>query len=366
MSLNELERRLLRLQGSGGSTKLETSSLQTRLRNLQEPENLRTHTLESLQHKFSSIFGQPEVHTMPTPSTTTAVDIYLAAVQEQDDWQEDEWNSSSSSSSKVNMAQQAFLGSNSGIDLNDVSILLAQAHDAVRLSAQPSGATYNSNNNDYDEDDEDDEVAAIIQASKEEVLLDNKYGKLVVPTGVGTEEHRQKKKEHKKNTEKKKKKKKKKNERKKKKHQRKKKRNQQSSFSSDSASSDYTSTSSDSSQSSSVSSDSSSDSDNVDNHSGGRRKRKRNKTKNTADTAEGRDVVNSFKQEEADTLNRLREAVRNEGRDSDLVRLLAQKLVQLRKLEKKRLYDEVTSLKFKNKFGIDTSTSTSTSASGTK
>ena len=353
--LNELERRLLRLQGSGGSTNLETSTLQQRLRNLQEPEKLQTHTLESLQHKFSSIFGQPEVRTMPTPSTTTAVDIYLAAVREQDDWQDDEWNFSSSSSSKVIMAQQAFLGSNVGIDSNDVSMLLAQAHDAVRLSAQPIGATYNRNNNDYDEDDqedEDDEVAAIIQASKEEVLLDNKYGNLVVSTGVETEEHRQKKKEHKKNTKKKKKKKKKKKERKKKKHQSKKSRKKQFSSSSDSASSEYTSsdsTSSDSSQNSSVSSDSSSHSDN-DNHSG-RRKRKRNKAKSTTDTTEDRDVVNSFKQEEADTLNRLREAVRNEGRDSDLVRLLAQKLVQLRKLEKKRLHDEVTSLKFKNKLG---------------
>ena len=338
--LNELERRLLRLQGSGGSTNLETSTLQQRLRNLQEPEKLQTHTLESLQHKFSSIFGQPEVRTMPTPSTTTAVDIYLAAVREQDDWQDDEWNFSSSSSSKVIMAQQAFLGSNVGIDSNDVSMLLAQAHDAVRLSAQPIGATYNRNNNDYDEDDqedEDDEVAAIIQASKEEVLLDNKYGNLVVSTGVDTEEHRQKKKEHKKNTKKKKKKKK-----KEKKHQSEKSRKKQFSSSSDSASSEYTS-------SDLTSSDSSSHSDN-DNHSG-RRKRKRNKAKSTTDTTEGRDVVNSFKQEEADTLNRLREAVRNEGRDSDLVRLLAQKLVQLRKLEKKRLHDEVTSLKFKNKLG---------------
>ena len=180
-------------------------------------------------------------------------------------------------------------------------------------------------------------MAAIIQASKEEVLLDNKYGNLVVSTGVDTEEHRQKKKEHKKNTKKKKKKKK-----KEKKHQSKKSRKKQFSSSSDSASSEYTS-------SDLTSSDSSSHSDN-DNHSG-RRKRKRNKAKSTTDTTEGRDVVNSFKQEEADTLNRLREAVRNEGRDSDLVRLLAQKLVQLRKLEKKRLHDEVTSLKFKNKLG---------------
>lgn len=54
--------------------------------------------------------------------------------------------------------------------------------------------------------------------------------------------------------------------------------------------------------------------------------------------------------EEADILNHLRAAVRDEGVDSDLACLLAQKLVQIRE-EKKRLHDEVTSLKFKNKLG---------------
>jgi hypothetical protein len=353
--LKELERRLLRLKGHDST--ISESDLHKRLENLQ-PETLQSYTYESLQQRFSSLFGSKTTNS-PTANTTTAttattnttpttaVDIYLAAIQEQDDWFEDDddfinWNSSLSSlsssslsSSNLNLAQNAFLtGGGELLDNNkDVNSLLAEAQDAVRLSSTSGGIfEYQAVG---DEENEDDEIATIIQASKDEALLASKYGHL-----LPTEEHDKKKKK-------------------------KKKIKRRSPSSSESDSSESCSSSSESSSSESDSSSSLSSDDDSGKRKGKRKREKKEKKKKKKKKGKGKGKgkggtfsttptllsatsVSIFKQEEAETLNRLRQAIRAEGKDSKLVRLLAQKLVQLRKSEKNRLQHEVSQMVLNN------------------
>ena len=87
------------------------------------------------------------------------------------------------------------------------------------------------------------------------------------------------------------------------------------------------------------------DDDNDDDDDDRSRKSDSRKTKRPKAKKDHNLPTDAFKKDEADTLDRLREAVRLEGKDSDLVRLLAQKLIQLRKAEKRRLKHEVNMLK---------------------
>ena len=316
--LTDLEKRLLRLQGLDCTSSNE-QELQERLNNLQAPETLHSHTHQDLAARFSSIFGAPDVSTTPTPDAAASgvVDIYLAAVvAAQDGSDTDNWEHEES------MSQQAFLGSSGGNFSNEAADLMAEAQDAVRMSATVVGGFgIHHNHGEEDEDeDEDEEVLAIIQASKDEIRLSNKYGEDKDQKKTTKSLHKKHKTKHKK------------------KQKRKQKKKRRRSFSSDSDSE-----SSDShSDSESASSDSSSDGDS---DRGSRKHKRDRKEEGAATQATPVTPVEEFKVEEANTLARLRDAVRAEGKDSELVKLLASKLVQLRKQEKRRLRTEIQSLK---------------------
>ena len=313
-NLSDLERRLNRLNGTS-----DEASLQHRLNQLQ-PETLTSHTHQSLTARFASIFGSSDLP-VSTSSNNDEVEAYLTAAA-QGDWS-DEDDDSSGNNTQLNMAQQAFMGSGGGEDADAVSALLSEAQDAIRMSASVAHHTTNMIPDDENDDDEDAAVLAIINASKDELLLASKFGV--------TDDAADHKKTHKK-----------------------KKRNDSSS-----------SESSDSESSETSSNDDSSDYSSDEERRRKKRKRtknkkkkkkiKRNKTKSqkeksstNSDTLIQETPYSLFKKEELETLNRLREAARNEGEESELVRLLATRLVQLRKSEKQRLRQEVRMQKLNN------------------
>ena len=320
-NLSDLERRLNRLNGTS-----DEASLQHRLNQLQ-PETLTSHTHQSLTERFASIFGSSDLP-VSTSSNNDEVEAYLTAAA-QGDWS-DEDDDRPGNNVQLNMAQQAFMGSGGGEDADAVSALLSEAQDAIRMSASVAHHTTNMIPDDENDDDEDAAVLAIINASKDELLLDSKYGV--------TDDAADHKKTHKK-----------------------KKRNDSSS-----------SESSDSESSETSSDDDSSDYSSDEERRRKKRKRKKNKKKkkkikrnktksqkekSSTNSDNQRELQNTliqetpyslFKKEELETLNRLREAARNEGEESELVRLLATRLVQLRKSEKQRLRQEVRMQKLNN------------------
>ena len=178
-NLSELERRLLKLQDNNSTS---TQSLQTRLQTLQG-ESLQTHTYASLQSRFSSIFGASDIPiTSNISGTDLATEAYLSAAQGSGkDWYDDEedaaWNGGGGGTHETSMATAALFGSNVGhADDDEISNLLAEAQDAVRMSSSVAGGYRDTRVDGNEDEDEDDEVAAIIQASKDEIHLHNKFG----------------------------------------------------------------------------------------------------------------------------------------------------------------------------------------------
>ena len=353
-TLSELEIRLRKLQGNDSSNE---EQLQQRLANL-EPERLEKHTFESLTQRFTSIFGTSTTdshshshsYSHSSVSNETVVDAFLAATRqndEADDWYDEDEDSNWNGATNFRMAQNAFLGSNSGSE-DAVTALLMEAQDMIRISAKGGTSSFGVVNNvmsrdenEGEEEGEDDEVAAIIRASQDEALLDSKYGP---PTKA------KKKRKRKKNS---------------KKNNKKKSRTNFSDSSNESSNSSDSSCSSDSSSATDDSSDSSDFDEKRRQHRKRKPKRKtkkqnnnkrHSKKKRSDSSEEGADndqlqaqsrqqnqeiPVNKFQEEEEQVLNRLRDAVRNEGRDSELVNLLATRLVQIRKAEKVRLKNQI-------------------------
>ncbi len=288
--------------------------LRRRFRAIKGPESPCNLTHAQLAERFRKIFGDGgrgesvgEVKSRNVNVTSPLddeVEAYLEAARQGDGHagignDRSEWND-------MDMVYQSFTDGRmvygSTGDDDDVALLLEQAKEAVRLSAGDDLLNSHSYTNSESDEDEDTAVAHVIEASREEARLALKYE----TNFSGLARPRQIKKKNKKHKNKNK----------------NKKRGQSSDSASDHSSKDCDSSGSDSSTGSSTGS---SDSD--------RGMRTQDSAFSPSYFAKPRHESREeeYRREEAETLNRLREAVRDEGQDSDLVRILAKRLISLRK-----------------------------------
>ena len=356
--MEDLERRLLRLRGE--SEQVTEEDLLRRLRAIKEPQSLSNLSYDNLAERFDRIFngvnmsksgcGTKTASANGSPNEPSPLDdtvaAYLAAAEEQCLIGEN-LPGSIPGSQEFDMVSQAFLGNDySNFDLSHqgnaedtgVAQLLQQAQDAVRLSKNSKASECNHLQSSSSEVDEDDEMARIIIASREEAELDLKYSMQNKPSTLSDGKKGRRKK-------------------KKKKKKRKNKGSSAGRAINPSRRRSYESCGEEDSESSSSSSrDSLSDSD-----SGLSRSSSIDSVADTQNTVSTTSRSSSpaaaaaaaaaaapvtrmksahvsqeeeYRREEEDTMNRLRAAVREEGKESELVRILAKRLITLRKSRK--------------------------------
>ena len=305
------------MRGATPSETVTEEDLRRRFRALKEPESPCNLSHAQLAERFKNIFGDSGVvgnsesrgPIRPSSPLDIAVEAYLEAAQEGGDGLDgavQEWN-------EIDMVYQNFIGgvvtpgdSEPGHD-DAVSQLLEQAQDSLALGISNTFLDMDSDGN------EDAEVAHIIEASREEAALELKYGAdndTDRPANTNPKVKKGKKKKKKKKY---------KNKKKGRGKAKNKKRRLRDSSSDSCSSSDCVS--------SDISSDSSSTSSDASDSDGGRT------SVLPYSSAASHSVLREeeFRREEADTYRRLKNAVREEGKDSELVRILAKRLISLRK-----------------------------------
>ena len=312
-AMEDLERRLLRLRGESPPDAVTEESLRRRFRAMKGPESPCGMSHAQLAERFNKIFGSSSgqgshecndiAGGTPASPLDEAVEAYLEAARESAD--QEELGGAMSGWAEMDMVFHSFVGSGiahgSGND-DMVAALLEEAQGAVRLSAKDNQCHTST---DYvssdDETNEDAAVARIVQASREEAALELKYsGDHSRPSPSKVRRRRKRKQKKRRN--------------------RKRGRDSDSSNSSVSGSSGGSSDSSGSERDVSCGESDSSDSD------GNMNCRKKGRPESKED---------EYRREEADTLKRLKLAMREEGKDSELVRVLAKRVIFLRNSRKR-------------------------------